>query len=104
MDFYEELTTYYLVLEKVSGGELFDRIISAGRFSEADAREYVRSLLKALAYCHSQRVAHRDIKPENLLMASLDGKDHTIKVLGGRWAPSFGRAERHNPMYPGLCI
>lgn len=85
MDFYEEPTTFYLVLEKVRGGELFERIASAGRFCEFDAKAYIRSLLHAVAYCHSQKVAHRDIKPENLLMASLDDSDRTIKVGLRHW-------------------
>lgn len=80
LDFYEEPNTFYLVLEKVPGGELFDRIVSAGRFGEADARACVRSLLEAVGYCHAQKVAHRDIKPENLLMASLHDDDRTIKA------------------------
>lgn len=71
---------FYIVMEWVHGGELFDKIVTAGRFSERDAREYVRSLLLALEYCHSRKVAHRDIKPENLLVASLDVEEHTIKV------------------------
>lgn len=82
LDFYEEPLTFYLVLEKVPGGELFDRIVSAGRFGEGDARACVRSLLNAVVYCHSQKIAHRDIKPENLLMASLDVNDRTIKARG----------------------
>eukprot|EP00752_Nemacystus_decipiens_P002427 g2286.t1 len=80
IDFYEEPQTYYLVLEKVPGGELFDRIIAQGRFCEDDARSCMRSLLEALAYCHSQKIAHRDVKPENILFASLDVQDRTIKV------------------------
>lgn len=80
LDFYEEVDTYYIVMERVNGGELFDKIVTVGRFSERDAREYVRSLLLALEYCHSKNVAHRDIKPENLLMASLDVEERTIKV------------------------
>ena len=80
IDFYEEPETFYLVLEKVTGGELFERVVLAGRFSEADARAFVRSLLVALSYCHSQNVAHRDIKPENILVASLDPDDRTIKA------------------------
>lgn len=82
LDFYEEPSTYYLVLEKVPGGELFERIATQGKFGESIARNMVRSLLEALAYCHTQMVAHRDVKPENLLMASLDVNDQTIKVRG----------------------
>lgn len=81
IDFYEEPQTFFLVLEKVPGGEMFDRIVADGRFREDDARGCVRSLLGALAYCHSQNVAHRDIKPENILFASLDAQDRTVKVI-----------------------
>lgn len=87
VDFYEEPQTYYLVLERVPGGELFDRIISQGRFYEGDARACVRSLLEALVYCHSQKIAHRDIKPENILFASVDVDDHTIKVSAALLPP-----------------
>ncbi|CAB1106924.1 unnamed protein product [Ectocarpus sp. CCAP 1310/34] len=79
IDFYEEPQTFFLVLEKIPGGELFDRIVAEGKFTEESARAYMRSLLEALAYCHSQKIAHRDIKPENILLASLDAKDRTVK-------------------------
>ena len=59
---------------------MFDRIIADGRFREEDGRACVRSLLEAVAYCHSQKVAHLDIKPENILFASLDARDRTVKV------------------------
>lgn len=80
IDFHEEPQTFFLVLEKVPGGELFDRIIAEGKFTEESARACMRSLLEALAYCHSQKIAHRDVKPENILFASLDAKDRTVKV------------------------
>lgn len=80
LDFYEDPSTFYLVLEMVLGGDLFDQITSQGRFGEGDARACVRSLLEPLAYCHSRRIVHRDIKPENIMMATLDAQDRTIKV------------------------
>lgn len=80
IDFYEEPQTFFLVLEKVPGGELFERIIAEGRFMEGDARDCIRSLLEALEYCHSQQIVHRDIKPENILFANLDATDRTVKV------------------------
>lgn len=66
----------YLVLELVTGGELFDRIVSAKKFDEDTARRYFQQLIVALHFCHSHGVAHRDLKPENLLV---DEKDN-IKI------------------------
>eukprot|EP01065_Artemidia_motanka_P053353 TRINITY_DN9880_c1_g3_i1.p1 TRINITY_DN9880_c1_g3~~TRINITY_DN9880_c1_g3_i1.p1 ORF type:complete len:489 (+),score=182.99 TRINITY_DN9880_c1_g3_i1:56-1468(+) len=66
----------YLVLELITGGELFDRIIQKKRFDEDTARRYFQELSVGLYYCHQQGVAHRDLKPENLL---LDDHDH-IKI------------------------
>lgn len=58
------------MLELIQGGELFDKIVSAGRFDEDTARYYFRQLIDGVAYCHSQGVCHRDLKPENLLLDS----------------------------------
>jgi len=58
----------YLVLELLTGGELFDSIISKGHYSEADARALTLTLLDAIKYLHDQGVAHRDLKPENILL------------------------------------
>ncbi|KAM0937261.1 putative protein kinase CAMK-CAMKL-CHK1 family [Dioscorea sansibarensis] len=63
-------TTIYLVLEFVTGGELFDKITSHGRFREVEARKYFQQLINAVDYCHSRGVFHRDLKPENLLLDS----------------------------------
>jgi serine/threonine protein kinase len=62
----------YIVLELVTGGELFDRIVAAKRFDEVTGRKYFQQLILAIYYCHQQGIAHRDLKPENLL---LDGQD-----------------------------
>jgi len=62
----------YLVLELVTGGELFDKIVQAKRFDEPTARRYFHQLIMGIFYCHQQGIAHRDLKPENLL---LDGND-----------------------------
>lgn len=58
----------FIVLELITGGELFDKIVAEGRFDEATARFYFRQLVKGVKYCHNQGVCHRDLKPENLLL------------------------------------
>jgi len=62
-------STLYLVLEFVSGGELFDAIVNKGSYSEDDAVNIVRQVLEAIQYVHSLGIAHRDLKPENLLIS-----------------------------------
>ena len=58
----------FLVQEYASGGELYDHIVSHGKFSEAQARYYFQQLISGVEYCHHFRVVHRDLKPENLLL------------------------------------
>lgn len=64
------------MLELVTGGELFDKIVREGRFDEKTARFYFRQLVRGVKYCHKAGVCHRDLKPENLL---LDG-DGNLKI------------------------
>ena len=69
-DVFEDDQHVYLVLELVSGGELFDKIVNDGAFSEKDASRLVRKITEALSYLHERKVCHRDLKPENLLLTS----------------------------------
>ncbi|KAJ8372806.1 hypothetical protein AAFF_G00276610 [Aldrovandia affinis] len=71
-DIYESRTHYYLVMELVSGGELFDRILDRGVYTEKDASLVIRQVLDAVAYLHKNGIVHRDLKPENLLYYSQD--------------------------------
>mmetsp|Transcript_116884 Transcript_116884/g.372159 ORF Transcript_116884/g.372159 Transcript_116884/m.372159 type:complete len:443 (+) Transcript_116884:111-1439(+) len=65
---FEDAKSIYLVIEHITGGELFERISEVGSISEHDAAGVVRQVASALAYCHARGVVHRDIKPENILL------------------------------------
>mmetsp|Transcript_1691 Transcript_1691/g.5141 ORF Transcript_1691/g.5141 Transcript_1691/m.5141 type:complete len:524 (+) Transcript_1691:138-1709(+) len=61
-------TDIYVIMEYVSGGELFDYIVAKGRLSEEEARRFFQQIIAGVEYCHKYMVVHRDLKPENLLL------------------------------------
>ncbi|XP_059637770.1 CBL-interacting serine/threonine-protein kinase 1-like [Cornus florida] len=61
-------TKIYMVLQYVTGGELFDRIASKGKLSEARGRKLFQQLIDGVSYCHNKGVYHRDLKLENVLV------------------------------------
>lgn len=86
-DFFEEPSTYYLVMERMRGGELFDRIVAKAYYNEKEARDTCKVVMDAVSHLHKRRVAHRDLKPENLLLLSVDD-DTSVKIA------DFGFAKR----------
>nr|CCA19480.1 protein kinase putative [Albugo laibachii Nc14] len=79
---YESDNDLLLVMERVTGGELFDRIVRVGVYSERRAAQIVANVLQALEYLHSCNIIHRDIKPENILLASHNSADIKISDFG----------------------
>ncbi|KAF8083188.1 hypothetical protein N665_0789s0008 [Sinapis alba] len=69
-------TKIYMVLECVTGGDLFDRIVSKGKISETQGRKMFQQLIDGISYCHNKGIFHRDLKLENVL---LDANGH-IKI------------------------
>ena len=57
-------------MELVTGGELFDRIVEKGSYSERDAAYVIMKITSAVKYLHDRGIVHRDLKPENLLYAT----------------------------------
>ncbi|CAM9971946.1 unnamed protein product [Pylaiella littoralis] len=88
LDFFEKKDHFYMVVEKVRGGELFDRIVEKVVYNEKEARDLVSTLLQAVKYCHDRGIVHRDLKPENLLLVS-EKDDAHVKVADFGFAQKF---------------
>lgn len=69
---FEDRHSVNLVMELCEGGELFDRIIAKGHYSEREAARLFREMVSVVHTCHSMGVMHRDLKPENFLFLSRD--------------------------------
>ncbi|XP_019168314.1 PREDICTED: calcium-dependent protein kinase 24 [Ipomoea nil] len=67
---YEDKEAVYLVMELCEGGELFDRIVAKGHYTERAAALVTKTILEVIQVCHKHGVIHRDLKPENFLYAN----------------------------------
>jgi len=67
-------TKLYIVMDLVSGGELFDKILDEGKLEENTARAYFQQMIDGVDYCHKKGICHRDLKPENLLIDEQTGE------------------------------
>jgi len=91
IDEFETPQKLYLVMELVTGGELFDKLVEKGQYNEAEASSIVRKICSAIAYLHSVGIAHRDLKPENLLLHS--GNDTEVKLSDFGLSKLFGEEQ-----------
>ncbi|CAN1290204.1 Calcium-dependent protein kinase 17 [Linum perenne] len=69
---YEDKHSVHLIMELCAGGELFDRIIAKGHYTERAAASLLRTIVEIVHTCHSMGVIHRDLKPENFLLLNKD--------------------------------
>ncbi|KAK3848633.1 MAG: kinase-like domain-containing protein [Linnemannia gamsii] len=67
-DVYETDKELFLIMEYVSGGELFEYLVNKGRLEEPEALRFFQQIIVGLAFCHKRKICHRDLKPENLLL------------------------------------
>jgi calcium-dependent protein kinase len=93
-EIYEDARCMYLVMEYCTGGELFDRIVEVGSFSEAQTALILKQMLRAVAYLHNEHICHRDLKPENFLLENekpVDDPENMVKII------DFGVSRRYTP-------
>ncbi|CAO2634521.1 Death-associated protein kinase 2 [Lemmus lemmus] len=74
-DVYENRTDVVLILELVSGGELFDFLAQKESLSEEEATSFIKQILDGVNYLHTKKIAHFDLKPENIMLL-----DKTIPI------------------------
>ncbi|XP_041867269.1 serine/threonine-protein kinase DCLK3 [Melanotaenia boesemani] len=77
---YHTHTHFYLFMELVNGGDLFEAISDRGKFSEAEAGLMVSDVSEALNYIHCKSIVHRDLKPENLLIEEVASGISRLKL------------------------
>ncbi|XVF07481.1 hypothetical protein REPUB_Repub06bG0142900 [Reevesia pubescens] len=77
---YEDAVSVHLIMELCAGGELFDRIIQRGHYTERKAAALARVIVSVVEACHSLGVMHRDLKPENFLFIN-QGEESPLKTI-----------------------
>ncbi|ONM32267.1 Calcium-dependent protein kinase 1 [Zea mays] len=91
---YEDSVAVHVVMELCAGGELFDRIVRRGHYTERQAGELARVIVAVVESCHSLGVMHRDLKPENFLFVGND-EESPLKTI------DFGLSMFFRP---GACL
>lgn len=88
-DFFQTPTEMVLVMELVTGGELFEKVVEDEFISEIEVSNYMKQILEGLQHMHQREVLHLDLKPENIMLIRPDSKQ--IKLI------DFGLARKYNP-------
>lgn len=80
-DIFENKTDVILILELVSGGELFDFLAEKESLTEEEATQFLKQILDGVHYLHSKRIAHFDLKPENIMLLDKNVPNPRIKLI-----------------------
>ena len=88
-DLFQTPTEMILVMELVTGGELFEKVVEDEFISETEVSYYMRQILEGLQHMHRREILHLDLKPENIMLIRPDSKQ--IKLI------DFGLARKYNP-------
>ena len=113
LDVFEDDDKLYLIMELMTGGELFDKICNdyPNGYSEKQAADLARQIIEAVKYLHGKGIIHRDLKPENLLFANPEDESAQIKIsdfgLAKIWSgDALARTACGSPNYvaPEVCF
>ncbi|KAJ4840680.1 Calcium-dependent protein kinase 32 [Turnera subulata] len=94
-DTYEDDNAVHLVMELCEGGELFDRIVARGHYTERAAATVTKTIVEVVQMCHKHGVMHRDLKPENFLFANKK-ENAPLKAIDFGLSVFFKPGERFN--------
>ncbi|CAH1445702.1 calcium-dependent protein kinase 7 [Lactuca sativa] len=92
---YEDDNAVHLVMELCEGGELFDRIVARGHYTERAAAGVTKTIVEVIQMCHKHGVMHRDLKPENFLFANKK-ETAALKAIDFGLSVFFKPGERFN--------
>ena len=93
-------TELFMIMEYVSGGELFDYIVHKVRLRESESRRLFQQIISGVEFCHSHMVCHRDLKPENLLLdKNLQIKIADFGLSNRMWDGEFLKTSCGSPNY-----
>ncbi|XP_070702256.1 death-associated protein kinase 2 [Pempheris klunzingeri] len=94
-DVFESRAEVVLILELVSGGELFDFIAEKENLPESEAIEFMKQILEGLGFMHSKNIAHFDLKPENIMLSEKESPCPSIKLIDFGLAHHFHQGEQY---------
>ncbi|XP_037651512.1 death-associated protein kinase 2 [Sebastes umbrosus] len=94
-DVFESRAEVVLVLELVSGGELFDFIAEKEDLLESEAIEFMQQILEGLGFLHSKNIAHFDLKPENIMLSDRMAPQLNVKLIDFGLAHRFHQGEEY---------
>ncbi|KAI9081795.1 hypothetical protein K1719_036057 [Acacia pycnantha] len=92
---YEDKDAVYLVMELCEGGELFDRIVAKGHYTERAAANVIKTILEICKVCHEHGVIHRDLKPENFLFGDAN-ESAPVKAIDFGLSTFYESGQRFN--------
>jgi calcium-dependent protein kinase len=103
-DVYEDSRYIHLVMEWLTGGELFDRLVAVQQFSEQEASKIMKKIISAVQFMHSHNIAHRDLKPENFMFEN-ESPEAEIKLIDFGLAKKFTHTATLNTFVgtPAYC-